>query len=113
MVIFVRASEAHRKTFQDACWDKEAYETGVDPRGGTIDHPPYSSDMVPRDFSLLLKLKENPLGLQFRICCCPETGSLRHTTQPVSNSFEHVYQEWVARYKKGVSHNKKYFEMAF
>ena len=73
-------------------------------------HPPYSPDLAPLDFSYFPQLKAYIRGNRFQdraeIMCAIQ----RFNRSLDGDWFSDVYQKWVQRHLKCISHSGEYFE---
>ena len=75
-----------------------------------VDHPPYSPDLAPLDFAYFPKLKKHLRGKQYQ-----DREEIRYAIRSFNKTlntvwFKEVYEKWVKRHQKCISHAGEYFE---
>ena len=73
-------------------------------------HPPYSPDLAPLDFSYFPQLKSHLRGKRFQdrhelLCAIQEFNRSLDSAW-----FSDMFQKWVKRHHKCITHNGEYFE---
>ena len=69
----------------------------------TVPHPPYSPDLVPCDFWLFSKLKENLRGSRFETIEEMEEAVMRVVDTFTLEDFQGVFQKFVEWYNKCIA----------
>ncbi|KOC60760.1 Putative uncharacterized protein FLJ37770, partial [Habropoda laboriosa] len=75
-----------------------------------IPHPPYSADLVPRDFFLFSKMKLKLKGRRFDIVAEIQTESQQVLDTLGENDFQQTFQAWQHRWDRCINAGGDYFE---
>ena len=75
-----------------------------------LNHPPYSPDLAPCDFSLFPKLKLKLKGCFFNDISTIETAATRALEAIPQNELEHAFESLLNRCKKCIEIGGEYFE---
>ena len=75
-----------------------------------VDNPPYSPDLAPLDFAYSPKLKKHLRGKRYQ-----DREEIRYAIRSFNKTlntvwFKEVYEKWVKRHRKCISHAGEYFE---
>jgi hypothetical protein len=70
--------------------------------GTSLEHPPYSPDLAPRDFWGFPTMKRELRG--------KKTACSTILLKLAANGLQHVFENWVERCKKGIACQGRYFE---
>ena len=75
-----------------------------------LNHPPYSPDLAPCDFSLFPKLKLKLKGCSFEDIDTIQTASTRALEEIPQNELEHAFESLLNRCNKCIVSKGEYFE---
>ena len=75
-----------------------------------VDHPPYSPDLAPLDFAYFPKLNKHLRGTRFQ-----DREEIRYAIRSFNKTLntvwiKDVFEKWVKRHRKCISHAGEYFE---
>ena len=76
----------------------------------TVPHPPYSPDLVPCDFWLFSKLKENLRGSRFETIEKMKEAVMRVVDTFTLEDFQGAFQKFVEWYNKCIAARGEYFK---
>lgn len=76
----------------------------------TIQHPPYSPDLAPFDFSIFPTIKAQLKGTRFDSLQELRTATSRITQQYDASWYHDIFRQWIDRHRKCIQHRGEYFE---
>lgn len=77
---------------------------------GRIDHPPYSPDLAPFDFAIFPEIKSQLKGHRFSSLSELRSATANIIAQHNQDWYKDIFDKWVRRHRKCVSHDGEYFE---
>ena len=75
-----------------------------------LDHPPYSPDLAPMDFSVFPYIKSQLRGRKFENLFELKTATMNIITKIDTEWYSNVFSKWVYRHEKCIQCGGEYFE---